>query len=294
MTGKFFPNNISTIGVVNKKINITIDIEDSNKSKIEKKFEINLVDTTGQENFRAITFNYYRGSDGILLMYDITDKTSFDHVSMWVNSINETIDNNQGTKYSIILIGNKLDLVSDDDPKKQRQVSEDEAINACEKYNMIWGNEISTKDITKKDLKSNLVNLCASVSQTCSVKFRLSMPDDTDTSFLDENDILNIYRIAQESFTNIIKHSKAEEAVILIRNASENEEKGLYIFISDDGCGFDYDAEHYGNSGFTRLGASKHFGLMGMEKRAQLIGADFSVSSAVGEGTQIRIFKKDK
>lgn len=153
---------------------------------------------------------------------------------------------------------------------------------------------LSPADITKKDLKANLVNLCASISQTCNVKFRLSMPDDTDTSFLDENDILNIYRIAQESFTNIIKHSKAEEAVILIRNSCENEEKGLYIFISDDGCGFDYDAERYGNSGFTRLGASKHFGLMGMEKRAQLIGADFSVSSAVGEGTQIRIFKRDK
>ena len=153
---------------------------------------------------------------------------------------------------------------------------------------------LSPADITKKDLKSNLVNLCASVSQTCNVKFRLSMLDDIDTSFLDENDILNIYRIAQESFTNIIKHSKAEEAVILIRNSCENEEKGLYIFISDDGCGFDYDAQRYGNSGFTRLGASKHFGLMGMEKRAQLIGAEFSVSSTVGEGTQIRIFKRDK
>ena len=134
---------------------------------------------------------------------------------------------------------------------------------------------LSPADITKKDLKTNLVNLCASVSQTCSVKFRLSMLDDTDTSFLDENDILNIYRIAQESFTNIIKHSKAEEAVILIRNSCENEEKGLYIFITDDGCGFDYDAQRYGNSGFTRLGASKHFGLMGMEKELSLLGQIF-------------------
>ena len=170
LTGKFVPNDIATIGVVNKKLNITIDIEDSNKSKIEKKFEINLVDTAGQENFRAITYNYYRGSDGILLMYDITDKTSFDHVSMWVNSINQTIDNNQGTKYSIILIGNKLDLVSDDDPKKQRQVSEDEAINACEKYNMIWGNEISTKDITKKDLDELFKGYVKEVYNTVGVK----------------------------------------------------------------------------------------------------------------------------
>lgn len=151
---------------------------------------------------------------------------------------------------------------------------------------------LSPADITKKDLKANLVNLCISMSQTCNVKFRLSMPDETDTSFLDENDILNIYRIAQESFTNIIKHAKAEEAVILIRNASENEEKGLYIFISDDGDGFDCDAELYGSSGFSRIGGEKHFGLIGMKKRCQLINADFSVSSNPGEGTQIRIFKR--
>ena len=153
---------------------------------------------------------------------------------------------------------------------------------------------LSPPDITKKDLKANLVNLCASMTQTCNVKFRLSMLDDTDTSFLDENDILNLYRIAQESFTNVIKHSKAEEAVILIRNASENEEKGLYIFISDDGVGFDSETELYGGfSNNSRLGGSKHFGLIGMKKRCQLIGADFSVSSASGEGTQIRIFKRD-
>lgn len=151
---------------------------------------------------------------------------------------------------------------------------------------------LSPADITKKDLKANLVNLCASMSQTCNVKFRLSIPDDTDTSFLDENDILNLYRIAQESFTNIIKHAGADEAVILIRNATENEESGLYIFISDDGCGFDCDAELYGNSGFSRIGGAKHFGLVGMKKRCQLIGADFSISSDKGEGTQISIFKR--
>ena len=51
---------------------------------------------------------------------------------------------------------------------------------------------LSPADITKKDLRANLVNLCASMAQTCDVKFRISMPDDTDTSFLNENDILNL------------------------------------------------------------------------------------------------------
>ena len=84
---------------------------------------------------------------------------------------------------------------------------------------------LSPADITKKDLRANLVNLCASMAQTCDVKFRISMPDDTDTSFLNENDILNLYRIVQESLTNVIKHAKASEAVILIRNPAKMKKK---------------------------------------------------------------------
>ena len=143
---------------------------------------------------------------------------------------------------------------------------------------------LSPVDIIKNDLKANLINLCDSMSQTCNIKFRISIPDETDASFLDENEVLNLYRVVQESCTNIIKHSNAEEAVILIRNDSDSEEKGLYIFISDDGCGFDCDAEYYDKS--------KHFGIAGMKKRCQLIGADFSIYSVPGEGTQVSIIKK--
>ena len=146
LTGKFLENNFATIGVVNKKIKLKLDIEDSNNSKTEKEFEINLVDTAGQEIYRAMTYNYYRGSDGIILMYDITNKDSFYKVEQWVNSIREAIDNNHGQKYSIILVGNKLDL------SDERQVNREEAIDASKKYNMFWGEEISTKDITKPEL----------------------------------------------------------------------------------------------------------------------------------------------
>jgi small GTP-binding protein len=146
LTGKFIENNLSTIGVVNKKLNIVIDIEDNKNSKVKKEFEINLVDTAGQEQYRAVTYNYYRGSDGIILMYDITDEKSFKNVEIWVNSIREAIDNNHSQKYAIILVGNKLDL------SDERQVNRQEAIDTSKKYNMIWGDEISTKDITKKGL----------------------------------------------------------------------------------------------------------------------------------------------
>ena len=138
---------------------------------------------------------------------------------------------------------------------------------------------LSPTDITKNDIKASLINLCTAMTEASGINFRLSVPDDTQASFLTESEVLNLYRIVQESFTNVIKHANASEVVILLRNGTENEKSGLYIFISDDGCGFDVDQKIYGDS--------KHFGLIGMRKRSQLIGAELSVSSIPGEGRKL-------
>lgn len=84
--------------------------------------------------------------------------------------------------------------------------------------------------------------------------------------------------------TNIIKHADAEEAVLMIRNENRHEEKGLYIFISDDGKGFDIE----------KIDRRRHYGIEGMKKRASLIGATFTITSNLEEGTQICIFKSSK
>ena len=63
-------------------------------------------DTAGQERFRNITTSYYRHSQGILLVYDITDETTFDSVRSWMNQIQMHAD----VGVSTILVGNKCDL----------------------------------------------------------------------------------------------------------------------------------------------------------------------------------------
>lgn len=63
-----------------------------------------LWDTCGQERFRELSFSYYRGSDGILLMYDITNFRSFENVKRWLNVIR------QNSQAPIILLGHKCDL----------------------------------------------------------------------------------------------------------------------------------------------------------------------------------------
>ena len=148
-TGEFSEKNISTIGIEKKTLNLDMNVNKDGKTE-KKKFTISLFDTAGQEKFRAVTLNYYKGSDGIFLLYDISDKTSFEHVKTWIDSIRESLGKNKDAKYVIILIGNKLDIIEEDIEK--REVNEDEAKKLCEEYNMKWGGEQSIKSISYEKL----------------------------------------------------------------------------------------------------------------------------------------------
>ena len=81
------------------------------KSKIiilpssKKKVKIQIWDTAGQDRFRSITKNYYKGAHGIILIYDITNQKTFENVKNWINQIKEEVSN----KVTIILVGNKID-----------------------------------------------------------------------------------------------------------------------------------------------------------------------------------------
>ena len=148
-TGVFPPEIISTIGVDKKTLNVSVEVEENNK-KIKKDFIISLFDTAGQEKFRSIAATYYRGSDGILLLYDITDRNSFESIEMWINSIIESIGKKADSKYVILLIGNKLDLISEESSK--REVEEQDAIDICKKFKLLWGGERSIKSLKFEEL----------------------------------------------------------------------------------------------------------------------------------------------
>lgn len=119
---------ISTIGVDFKIRTINLD------NKIVK---LQIWDTAGQERYRTITSSYYRGAHGIILVYDVTDKDSFDHVKDWMTEVDRYANEN----VDIILIGNKSDLVN------KRQVTYDEA-RAYAQENRIQYIETSAKNAT--------------------------------------------------------------------------------------------------------------------------------------------------
>lgn len=102
--------------------------------------------------------------------------------------------------------------------------------------------------------------------------------DPIDGIFPDEAET-NIYRIVQESVNNIIKHSGAKHARLAIKRHGDDVE----ITIADDGCGFEPDAAK------TVYGRPNGFGLIGIAERVRMLGGIFSINTAPGKGTKMRI-----
>ena len=72
----------------------------------DRQIKLQIWDTAGQESFRSITRSYYRGAAGALLVYDITRRETFNHLTRWL----EEARHNANTSMVVMLIGNKSDL----------------------------------------------------------------------------------------------------------------------------------------------------------------------------------------
>ncbi len=112
--------HMSTIGLDYKLKNVQLDDG--------KMYKIQIWDTAGQDRFRSITKNYYKGAHGIVLIYDITDKKTFDNVRNWLRQIKEEVSD----KVCIILVGNKIDA------EEKRVVTTQEGEKMAEEYNMMF------------------------------------------------------------------------------------------------------------------------------------------------------------
>lgn len=99
-------------GVFNDKVVSTIGASFYSDYYISDDFKIKLEmwDTAGNERYESLAPMYFRNSDIILLVYDLTDSESIKHIHKWLKIINRTIDIND-LKTDIILVGNKKDLL---------------------------------------------------------------------------------------------------------------------------------------------------------------------------------------
>jgi len=93
---------------------------------------------------------------------------------------------------------------------------------------------------------------------------------------LDERLSTAIFRIVQESLTNIARHAHASHAMVSL----EDRDDELLLTIADDGCGL------VGGATDER----KHFGILGMRERVNMLGGRISIDSAPGRGTHIEVY----
>ena len=100
-----------------------------------KKVKLHIWDTVGQENFKSILKSYYKGSNGVILMYSINEKESFNHLTTWVEEINKQYIENK--RPPIFLVGNKME-------EKERMVTEVEGEAFAIKYGLMFS-ECNTK-----------------------------------------------------------------------------------------------------------------------------------------------------
>ena len=141
--------------VFNQNSKTTIGVEFATKTiKIDEKIiKAQIWDTAGQERYRAITSSYYKGAHGSMIVYDITNSTSFESISKWLKELRDNVD----VGIPIMLIGNKSDL------EKQRLISQTEAIKYAEKERLAF---LETSAAEDKNVEEAFIELIKSILES--------------------------------------------------------------------------------------------------------------------------------
>ena len=134
----FIESNRNTVGVdfLAKKIKL------ENQS-----VKIQFWDTAGQEKYKSISSAYYKSTQGVILVYDVTSRQSFLNMGNWLKDIKEHTDND----IMYLIVGNKTDL------KEKRQVTQEEAAEFSESNNIFF------MEVSAKSNIDNCVNVAFNI-----------------------------------------------------------------------------------------------------------------------------------
>jgi small GTP-binding protein len=118
---RFTPNVASTIGsnFYVKQIKIP---------NVKNLITLQIWDLAGQEHFKWVRHEFYKGAKGIVYVFDLTNKKTFDNLTNWKNEIEKAVE-----RFSSVLVGNKLDLINSDDTVIEKEESDNlkQSLGAC-------------------------------------------------------------------------------------------------------------------------------------------------------------------
>ena len=119
-----------TSGQFKEEYQLTIGVEFGSNNVIisDNTYRIQIWDTAGQENFRSITRSYYKNTACAIIVYEISNKKSFENISSWI----EECKNTAPKSILMVLVGNKCDL------EDNREVTEEEGRELAEKNRMLF------------------------------------------------------------------------------------------------------------------------------------------------------------
>ena len=142
-----------------------IDLKTTSIELNNKKIKIQLWDTCGQEKYKSITKNLFLKVQGILAVYDITNRNSFSSLKNWVKLVK-----NDGNHPKMLIIGNKSDL------DEERQVPKDEAIEYAKEEKIEY---IETSSKTGENINKAIILICETIMDDSSFEKDVSFALDT-------------------------------------------------------------------------------------------------------------------
>ncbi len=147
--GKYLDKNFSE-----KSLNtVGLDLKNIKLNLNNKNIKLQLWDTAGQEKYRSMTTSYYRAVHIIIIVFDVTSQTSFEHIKEWMNNIR------QFAKIGVmkVIVGNKIDL------NDERIVTYNEGKNFAESCNVKY---FETSAVTREGIVELFETICKDYCKT--------------------------------------------------------------------------------------------------------------------------------
>ncbi|KAI8892358.1 small GTPase superfamily [Globomyces pollinis-pini] len=163
------PDEVSATIGVDFKVKI-VDVD-------SKKYKLTIWDTAGQERFRTLTSSYYRGAQGVILVYDVSNRRTFDHLQNWFTELDTYTSDKDVIR---IIVGNK----SDKDVAGVRQVQRKEGEALAKQMGTLF---IETSAKTTVGVKDAFVEVVRKIVETPGLWQRTSVPGSVNVTVQDSS-----------------------------------------------------------------------------------------------------------